>query len=269
MSLTIADLSEVRAAGAGPGRALLRALGLGVGPAGRHFLLCPKVDKDFIPGLMYIRDNEATSEEFEAMGLPFTVPSASGQDVQLSSRHSHISLDTRAEYVRLAVSYRCVWPWGGRVPACPVPQCAGQGGGRRKEGRDESRGKGCIAPGRPPPSPHACGARGEAPWSPGCLPLRLHEFDEQVAAVREGMARVVPVPLLSLFTGYELETMVGGSRPPSWQGLSVVTPPTLLPRLTCPRGLGCSARQSPPSRAASSPPCPPPPQARVVGAEQK
>lgn len=38
--------------------------------------------------------------------------------------------------------------------------------------------------------------------------LRLHEFDEQVAAVREGMARVVPVPLLSLFTGYELETMV-------------------------------------------------------------
>lgn len=40
--------------------------------------------------------------------------------------------------------------------------------------------------------------------------LRLHEFDEQVAAVREGMARVVPVPLLSLFTGYELETMVSG-----------------------------------------------------------
>lgn len=39
-------------------------------------------------------------------------------------------------------------------------------------------------------------------------PLRLHEFDEQVSAVREGMACVVPVPLLSLFTGYELETMV-------------------------------------------------------------
>lgn len=40
---------------------------------------------------------------------------------------------------------------------------------------------------------------------------RLHEFDEQVSAVREGMARVVPVPLLSLFTGYELETMVSAS----------------------------------------------------------
>uniref|UniRef100_A0A8C9RA53 E3 ubiquitin-protein ligase HERC2 n=1 Tax=Scleropages formosus TaxID=113540 RepID=A0A8C9RA53_SCLFO len=104
-----------------------------------------EVDKDFIPGLMYIRDNEATSEEFEAMTLPFTVPSASGQDIQLSSKYSHITLENRTEYVRLAINYR------------------------------------------------------------------LHEFDEQVSAVREGMARVVPVPLLSLFTGYELETMVCGS----------------------------------------------------------
>uniref|UniRef100_A0A2K5I758 HECT domain-containing protein n=1 Tax=Colobus angolensis palliatus TaxID=336983 RepID=A0A2K5I758_COLAP len=113
MSLTIADLSEV--------------------------------DKDFIPGLMYVRDNEATSEEFEAMSLPFTVPSASSRDIQLSSKHTHLTLDNCAEYGRLAINYR------------------------------------------------------------------LHEFDEQVAAVREGMARIVPVPLLSLFTGYELETMVCGS----------------------------------------------------------
>ncbi|XP_045543165.1 E3 ubiquitin-protein ligase HERC2 isoform X2 [Salmo salar] len=104
-----------------------------------------EVDKDFIPGLMYIRDNEATAEEFEGMTLPFTVPNASGQDIQLSSKYSHITLENRAEYVRLAINYR------------------------------------------------------------------LHEFDEQVSAVREGMARVVPVPLLSLFTGYELETMVCGS----------------------------------------------------------
>lgn len=67
-----------------------------------------KVDKDFIPGLMYIRDNEATSEEFEAMSLPFTVPSASGQDIQLSSKYTHITLDNRAEYVRLAINYRFV-----------------------------------------------------------------------------------------------------------------------------------------------------------------
>ncbi|KAG8288257.1 E3 ubiquitin-protein ligase herc2 [Homalodisca vitripennis] len=41
--------------------------------------------------------------------------------------------------------------------------------------------------------------------------LLLHEFDEQVKAVREGMAKVVPVPLLTLFSGYELETLVCGS----------------------------------------------------------
>ena len=43
------------------------------------------------------------------------------------------------------------------------------------------------------------------------MQFRLHEFDPAVACVREGMSRVVPVPLLSLFTGYELETMVCGS----------------------------------------------------------
>ena len=43
------------------------------------------------------------------------------------------------------------------------------------------------------------------------LHYRLNEFNEAVAAIREGMAKVVPVPLLSLFTGFELETMVCGS----------------------------------------------------------
>ena len=41
-----------------------------------------------------------------------------------------------------------------------------------------------------------------------CYSTRLHECDDQVSWVREGMAKVIPVPLLSLFTGYELETMV-------------------------------------------------------------
>lgn len=39
----------------------------------------------------------------------------------------------------------------------------------------------------------------------------MHEFDEQIKAVRDGMSKVVPVPLLSLFSAYELETMVCGS----------------------------------------------------------
>jgi len=42
----------------------------------------------------------------------------------------------------------------------------------------------------------------------GWFVCRLHEFDEQVRWVREGMAHVLPVPMLSLFTGYELEMMV-------------------------------------------------------------
>ncbi len=43
------------------------------------------------------------------------------------------------------------------------------------------------------------------------LRLRLREFDRAAARVREGMARVVPVPLLSLFAGFELEAMACGS----------------------------------------------------------
>lgn len=39
----------------------------------------------------------------------------------------------------------------------------------------------------------------------------MREFDEQVKGVREGMAKVIPVPLLTLFSGYELETLVCGS----------------------------------------------------------
>lgn len=80
--------------------------GVVVGISSGDLFSTSQVDKDFIPGLMYIRDNEATAEEFEAMTLPFTVPNASGQDIQLSSKYSHITLENRAEYVRLAINYR-------------------------------------------------------------------------------------------------------------------------------------------------------------------
>lgn len=43
------------------------------------------------------------------------------------------------------------------------------------------------------------------------LNYRIHEFDEQVKAVRDGMSKVIPVPLLSLFSAAELQTMVCGS----------------------------------------------------------
>ncbi|KAK7864133.1 hypothetical protein R5R35_007650 [Gryllus longicercus] len=104
-----------------------------------------EVDRDYVPGLLCIRDMEPDAKAFSALEMPFSSPSACGAEVPLSTRYKRITPENRLEYVRLALNYR------------------------------------------------------------------LHEFDEQVAAVREGMARVIPVPLLSLFSGYELETMVCGS----------------------------------------------------------
>uniref|UniRef100_A0A0B7BGT1 HECT-type E3 ubiquitin transferase n=2 Tax=Arion vulgaris TaxID=1028688 RepID=A0A0B7BGT1_9EUPU len=104
----------------------------------------PEIDKDFVPGLMCIR--EMDDEALRGAEMPFSIPSATGQEIHLSHKYTRITPENRVEYVKLAMDHR------------------------------------------------------------------LHEFDEQVRFVREGMARVVPVPLLSLFTGYELETMVCGSQ---------------------------------------------------------
>ncbi|XP_023713900.1 E3 ubiquitin-protein ligase HERC2 [Cryptotermes secundus] len=104
-----------------------------------------EVDRDYVPGLLCIRDMEPDAKVFQTLEMPFSTPSAYGNEVPLSTRYHRIMPENRLEYVRLALNYR------------------------------------------------------------------LHEFDEQVAAVREGMAKVIPVPLLSLFSGYELETMVCGS----------------------------------------------------------
>lgn len=43
------------------------------------------------------------------------------------------------------------------------------------------------------------------------LKYRMHEMDRQVNAVREGMAWIIPVPLLSLLTEQKLEQMVCGA----------------------------------------------------------
>ena len=63
-----------------------------------------EIDKDYVPGLMCIRDMER--EAFEAMEMPFSTPSASGQEVQLHNKIKSITLDNREEYVRLALHYR-------------------------------------------------------------------------------------------------------------------------------------------------------------------
>jgi len=112
-------------------------------------ILTPKditeVDRDYMPGLMCIRDMDADTKAFAAMDMAFSTPSAAGQEVLLSNRYRRVTAENRTEYVKLALNYR------------------------------------------------------------------LHEFDQAVSGVREGISRVVPVPLFSLFTGYELETMVCGS----------------------------------------------------------
>ena len=63
-----------------------------------------EIDKDYVPGLMCIRDMER--EAFEAMEMPFSTPSASGQEVQLHNKIKSITLDNREEYARLALHYR-------------------------------------------------------------------------------------------------------------------------------------------------------------------
>ncbi|ESO89418.1 hypothetical protein LOTGIDRAFT_218809 [Lottia gigantea] len=102
-----------------------------------------ELDKDFLPGLICIKGMD--DESLKAADMPFSIPSASSQEVHLSSKYSRITPENKSEYIKLAMNYR------------------------------------------------------------------LHEFDDQIKWVREGMSKVVPVPLLSLFTGFELETMVCGS----------------------------------------------------------
>ncbi|KAF5273445.1 hypothetical protein FQA39_LY07462 [Lamprigera yunnana] len=104
-----------------------------------------EMDRDYVPGLLCIRDMAPDERLFQNLEMPFSTPSSCGTDVPLSSKYKRITHENRLEYVRLALNFR------------------------------------------------------------------LHEFDEQVKAVRDGLSRVVPVPLLSLFNAYELETMVCGS----------------------------------------------------------
>ncbi|XP_013183359.2 probable E3 ubiquitin-protein ligase HERC2 [Amyelois transitella] len=104
-----------------------------------------EVDKDFLPALLCIRDMTPNNKELQNLELPFSIPSAAGHEVPLSTRHRRVTPENKDEYVQLALHYR------------------------------------------------------------------LHEFDEQVRAVRDGMSRVIPAPLVALFHAAELETLVCGS----------------------------------------------------------
>ncbi|XP_075155337.1 E3 ubiquitin-protein ligase HERC2 [Haematobia irritans] len=104
-----------------------------------------EVDRDYVAGLLCIRNMDDDPKVFSTLELPFSTSSAKGHEVPLSTRFTRITPQNRHEYVRLALNFR------------------------------------------------------------------LHEFDEQVKAVRDGMSKVIPVPLLSLFSAAELQAMVCGS----------------------------------------------------------
>ncbi len=55
------------------------------------------------------------------------------------------------------------------------------------------------------------------------IQYRLHEFDQQIAAVREGMVKVIPVPLLIFYSAIELETMVCGNADINLESLKAIT----------------------------------------------
>ena len=60
----------------------------------------------YISGLMCIKDMEEDS--LKAADMPFSTPSSSGHEIQLSSKYQKITVDNRGEYVRLALNYRYI-----------------------------------------------------------------------------------------------------------------------------------------------------------------
>lgn len=45
-------------------------------------------------------------QELQNLELPFSIPSAAGHEVPLSSRHKRVTPDNKEEYVQLALHYR-------------------------------------------------------------------------------------------------------------------------------------------------------------------
>lgn len=65
-----------------------------------------EVDRDYVTGLLCIRDMDDDPKIFQTMELPFSTPSAKGHEVFLSTKYTHITSENRHEYVKLALNYR-------------------------------------------------------------------------------------------------------------------------------------------------------------------
>ena len=65
-------------------------------------------------GLMCIKDMD--EDMLRVADMPFSTPSAAGNEVTLTTKHTRITPDNRNEYVRLALNYRwgyhCLINWG-------------------------------------------------------------------------------------------------------------------------------------------------------------
>ena len=66
---------------------------------------------DFDPclsaGLMCIK--EMSDEELSSAEMSFSVPSSSGQEINLMSKYSRITPDNKAEYIKMAMNYRYIY----------------------------------------------------------------------------------------------------------------------------------------------------------------
>ena len=58
----------------------------------------------FAVGILYIKDMD--DEALKTADMPFSTPSSTGREIQLSTKYTKITPENRAEYVRLALHYR-------------------------------------------------------------------------------------------------------------------------------------------------------------------
>jgi len=59
-----------------------------------------EVDRDYVPGLLCIRDMDPDEKVFQTLEMPFSTPSAAGHDVALSNRYYFIIRSTEFSNLR-------------------------------------------------------------------------------------------------------------------------------------------------------------------------
>lgn len=65
-----------------------------------------EIDRDYVPGLLCIREMGSEEPLFQNLEMPFSTPSSCGSDVPLSTKYKRITFENRLEYVRLALNFR-------------------------------------------------------------------------------------------------------------------------------------------------------------------